>query len=323
MGANQQSTNHKSANQQSTNQQNGKTANQQNVLVRFIIGFVRGIWVTLKLLARNPMGFAGFLGLMLIILMTFVGPRFVPLDTQTDVSRIYQPPSPAHILGTDNEGRDIWSAIVNGGRDLLVVAFLAGLISTLIAVTLGSLSALAGGNVDSMIMGLTDIVLTIPNLPLLIMLAGFVRLNSAWMLAIILGALAWPSLTRAIRSQVLSLKQRDYVEAAVALDLGTRHIIFSEILPNMMSYVAISLILAMTAAIYAQVGLVFLGLVPFSAHNWGVMINLAWTRGAIFFRDSIYYIMAPVIAIVLFQLSLVSLTRSLEEVFNPRLRTGV
>ena len=79
----------------------------------------------------------------------------------------------------------------------------------------------------------------------------------------------------------------------------------------------------MTAAIYAQVGLVFLGLVPFSGQNWGVMLSLAWTRGAIFYKDSIWYIMSPVAAIALFQLSLVSLTRLLEEIFNPRLRTSV
>jgi peptide/nickel transport system permease protein len=153
-------------------------------------------------------------------------------------------------------------------------------------------------------------------------LAGLIRFNNVTLLAVILGALAWPSLTRAIRAQVLSLRERDFVEAARALDLGTGHIILREILPNMMSYIAISLIFAMTSAIYAQVGLVFLGLVPFSGTNWGVMLSLAWTRGAIFYRDSLWYIMSPVAAIALFQLSLVSLTRSLEEVFNPRLRTG-
>jgi peptide/nickel transport system permease protein len=89
----------------------------------------------------------------------------------------------------------------------------------------------------------------------------------------------------------------------------------------MMPYIAISFTFGMTAAIYAQVGLVFLGLIPMT-RNWGVMINLAWTQGAIFFRDSIYFILAPVMAIVLFQLSIVWMSRSLENIFNPRLRTG-
>lgn len=290
-----------------------------NALKRVAVETVR----TLKLLARNRVGFLGFLGLVFFILFSFVGPLFVPLDRETRMTQIYQPPSPAHLLGTDFQGRDIFSMIVNGGKDVLIVAFLAGAISTAIAITLGSLSAVVGGALDSTVIGLTDFWLAIPHFPLLAVLAGVVKLNDVWILSFILSLLSWPTLTRAVRAQVLSLKQRDYVEAARALALGTRHIMFSEILPNMMSYIAISLVFAMTAAIYAQVGLVFLGLVPFSENNWGVMLTLAWTRGAIFYRDSLLYIMAPVTAIALFQLTLVSMTRSLEEIFNPRLRTDV
>jgi peptide/nickel transport system permease protein len=89
----------------------------------------------------------------------------------------------------------------------------------------------------------------------------------------------------------------------------------------MMPYIMISFTLALTGAIYQQVGLVLLGLVPISGSNWGVMINLAWVRGAIFFEDSIWYIMSPVVAIALFQLAIVTMARSLEQVFNPRLRS--
>ena len=153
------------------------------------------------------------------------------------------------------------------------------------------------------------------------MIATLVQLNNILTLALLLSVLSWAGLYRSIRAQVLSLKERDYVEAAIALDLGLWHIVFREILPNMMSYIVISFTIAMRQAIYAQVGLVFLGLVPLT-RNWGVMINLAWTQGAIFFKDSIYFIMAPVTAIALFVLSVVWMTRSLEEIFNPRLRTG-
>ncbi len=288
-----------------------------------IDNFFHNITTVLRVIARNRVGFVGFLVVIGFVLLSLVGPYFVKLDLKTDVSQIYQTPSWTHPLGTDHQGRDIWSQIVHGGRDILYVAFLAGLLSTLIAVTFGSLTALAGGVVDSVIMTITDIVLTIPQFPLLAVLAGFVRLNSLTLLAVLLAVLGWPTLLRAVRSQVLSLKERDYVEAAVALDMGLRHIIFSEIMPNMMSYIVISLTLAMTGAIYAQVGLIFLGLVPMSGQNWAVMIQLAWVRGAIFFKDSIYYIMSPVLAIAFFQLALVSMTRSLEEVFNPRLRVGV
>ncbi len=296
---------------------------KERTLRDILDNFVQGIITFLRLMARNRVGFIGFLVVIGFVLLALVGPYFVQLDTKTNVAEIYQPPSWKHPLGTDHQGRDVWAQIVHGGKDILYVAFLAGVLSTLIAVTFGSLSALAGGFVDSVIMAITDIVLTIPQFPLLAVLAAFVRLNSLTLLAVLLALLGWPTLLRAVRSQVLSLKERDYVEAAVALDMGLRHIIFAEVLPNMMSYIIISFTLAMTGAIYAQVGLIFLGLVPMSGQNWAVMIQLAWVRGAIFFKDSIYYIMSPVLAIAFFQLALVSMSRSLEEVFNPRLRAGV
>jgi len=267
-------------------------------------------------------GLLGFIIVIFFILLSTVGPRLVPLDTKTKVAQIYVPPSWEHPLGTDHQGRDVWSQIVHGGKDILYVAFLTGLISTFIGVFFGSLSAIIGGGFDSLMTTLADIWLTIPQFPLLAVLAGFIKLDSLSLLALILAVLGWAGLFRAVRAQVFSLKERDYVEAAHALDLGLGHIIFSEILPNMMSYIAISFTFAMTSAIYAQTSLVFLGLVPISTSNWGVMISLAWTRGAIFFRDSIYYIMSPILAIALLQLALVWMSRSLEAVFNPRLRVG-
>lgn len=262
----------------------------------------------------------GLIGLLFFLVLAFVAPHFIPLDTKVKIDRIYQPPSRTHLLGTDHQGRDIFSYIVHGGAELLLVAFLAAFISTLIAVALGALSAYIGGRFDSVMTGVVDIVLSIPQFPLLAVLAGFVRLSNSTQIALLLAALSWPFLMRPIRSQVLSLKEREYVEAAAALDLKLSHMIFREILPNMASYIIVHFILAVTSAMYAQVGLVFLGLVPFSANNWATMIQLAWVRGSIFFSDSVYFILAPIAAISLFQLSLISLARALDELVNPRLR---
>lgn len=282
---------------------------------------LRGIGRFLKLMSRNKTGFAGFLLFIGFVLMTTVGTLFVPQVTSADIMAIYEPPSWTHPLGTDSQGKDILSQIVHGGRDILQMALLTGIISTFIGVALGSLSALIGGGFDAFLSMLADIWLTIPRFPLLAVLATLVKLDNMLLLALLLSVLSWAGLYRSIRAQVFSIKERDYIEAATALDLGMWHIIFSEVLPNMLSYIAISFTFGMTSAIYAQVGLVFLGLVPLT-RNWGVMINLAWTQGAIFFKDSVYFIMAPVTAIALFQLSIVWMSRSLEEIFNPRLRTG-
>ncbi|HWQ12296.1 MAG TPA: ABC transporter permease [Roseiflexaceae bacterium] len=278
-------------------------------------------WAGVVLLARNRIGLVGLVGLVAFLLLAFVGPYVVPLDTQVKVDEIYAPVSWEHPLGTDSQGKDVWSQIVHGGRELILVSVAAALLSTVIGAGLGALAAVVGGRVDSALMFLTDIWLTIPQLPLLIVLAAFIRVNNPTTLVLIIGLLSWPVLLRAVRSQVLAIKQSDFVEAARVLDLGTGHIIFREILPNMMSYITINFILAITAAMGFQATLIFLGVVPLTGTNWGVMIRFADTRGAIFAADSFWYIMAPVMAISLFQLTLVALERGLAEVFNPRLRS--
>lgn len=276
----------------------------------------------LRLLLRKPMGAIGFAGVVFFLFLAFVAPLFVPLEDTVDVTQIYQPPALTHPLGTDNQGRDVLNQIVHGGRDILVVALLAALFSTLIAVFFGSLAAFRGGTVDALTVVITDIWLTMPRLPLLFVAASLLRVSSVPILAGIIAVFAWPGLLRQVRAQVLSLKEREYIEAARSLDLGLRHIVFSEILPNMRSYILIHFIFAMTAAIYSYAGLVFLGLVPASGSNWGVMFQYALQRGAIYFKDSFWYVMSPVAAIGLFQLSLVFLASALDEIFNPRLRSA-
>lgn len=273
----------------------------------------------LRMIARTKAGLAGFIGLIIYILMATLGPLVVPLDVKPKPHQAYLPPSLEHPLGTDFEGKDIFSQIINGARDVLFVAFLAGTVTVAIATLLGSIAGFKGGFIENLIMTATDIVLTIPQFPLLSVLAALVRLDN-FSLALIIGVLSWPALARAIRSQVLSLRERDFIEAARALGLGLRHTLFVEIMPNLMPYIVVSWIFSMTSAVYAQVGLVFLGFVPFTSHNWGVMINLAWTWGAIFYKNSVWYILSPIAAIAGFQLCAIMFSRALEEIFNPRLR---
>ncbi len=282
----------------------------------------KGFRTFVRLLSYNRVGFIGFLVVIFMVLLSYAGPLLIELDTKTKIDKIYITPTLEHPLGTDHQGRDIWSQIVNGGKDVIYVAFLAALISTTIAVVFGTMSGYIGGWVDSAIMSVTDIILTIPQFPLLAVLAAFISLNSLTFLGILMGLLNWPTLLRALRAQALSLKQRDFIEAARALDLGVWHIVMREMVPNMMPYIVVSFALGMTFAVYQQAGLVFLGLVPISAGNWSVMIQLAWVRGAIFYKDSVWYIMAPIIAIAILQLAIISMTRSLELVFNPRLRAN-
>ncbi len=276
---------------------------------------------TLRLLLRNKVGVAGFVILALFVLLAIFGP-LLTAPAQGDATQIYKAPSAAHRLGTDFQGKDILTQVLRGGRGILVVGILAALLSTAFAVIMGALSALVGGWFDSIVLLIADVVLTIPYLVLLGVLAAFIKLSSPILLALIISSVSWPTLLRAVRAQVLSLKEREYVEAARMLDLGTVHVLFREVLPNMMSYIVINFVIAMTNAIYGQITLYFLGLVPLAGDNWGLMINLAYTKGALFFKNSLWYILTPILCISLLQLALVMITRSLEDLFNPRLREG-
>ncbi len=289
--------------------------------------FLAGLWQesikTFKILSRNKMGLFGFIMTILIILMSFLGPLVWPPETSANVAEINKGSSAQHWLGTDFQGQDNLRKVINGGKDIVVIALITGALSMLIAVAVGSFSAFIGGRVDSLLMDFVNIWLTIPKFPLLAVLATVLSLKDVVMLSVLMAILDWPALARQVRSQVLSLKNREYIEAASMLDLGTPRIIFRELLPNMMSFIAISTIFEMTHAIYQQTGLVFLGIVPYSSSNWGVMISAAERRGVLFNPQAAWSILAPIAAIVIFQLALISFARSLDEVFNPRLRTSV
>lgn len=281
-------------------------------------------------LVRNKAGFLGFLGLLFFFMMTVFGPLFIDYDGASHMERrkpgaatLYQGPSREFPLGLDWEGRDVLSHIVYGGKNLIIVSVEAGLATTVVAVILGSLAGLLGGLVDQVLSAFSNFILTIPTFPLLLVLASIITFDNMNYLALLFAMLYWPTLMRAVRAQVFSLRERDYVQAAIALDLGLFHIIFREVLPNMISYIVVNMIFTIRSAMYNLVGLVFLGMVPIKEPDWGVMIYFGRAKGAIFNPNAASMLISPIIAIALFQLFLVLFTRSLEEIFNPRLRSGL
>jgi peptide/nickel transport system permease protein len=271
-------------------------------------------------LRASVTGTIGFVVFVVMCLGCLVGPFVVTPDKVANLDIAYQGPSSAHWLGTDGHGGDILKLILAGGQDVIVVGLVSAAFSTLIAVSFGALAAYKGGWIDSLTVQATDFFLTIPQFPLLVVLSAYLRLNNVALLALLLGVLGWPSLLRAVRAQVLSLKEREYVEAARLANLGTLTIIFREILPNMASYLLINFILGMTGAVYALAGLYLLGLAPMSGTNWGIMLNEAWIKGALLYPPAMWYILSPLVAISILQLSAIWLVRSLEEMLNPRLR---
>jgi len=275
-----------------------------------------------RILRRNPRALIGFFILVGFLVMATIGPEVITLNLEQSFADRFLPPSGAHILGTDYVGRDVFAQIVHGSRDVLTVAALAAVITIFIGVVVGAVSGLVGGVTDTVLMMVVNVLLTVPGFPMMLIVASMFRVTDPVSYALLLSIWSWGGLARTVRSQILSLKKREFIEAARVLGLTSGHIIFKQLLPNITPYLAINFISIMRHAITSSVGIMMLGLVPFSASNWGMMLNLAvFQSGAIYTPNAIYYLLSPVVAICLFQLGGIYFTHGLDEIMNPRLRS--
>jgi peptide/nickel transport system permease protein len=279
--------------------------------------FLSDLW---RILRADKGALIGGVIVAIYCLVAIFGPVFVHVSNDQDANNAYLAPSWAHPLGTDSLGQGVMSQIIVGARPIMIVGVLAAIITIFIGVLLGLLSGYAGGLTDSVIMRITDVFLTVPGLPLIIVLAAVIHTTNPFILACILSITAWAGLARAIRSQALSLRSSDFIEAAKLQGVSMGNIVGRQLLPNVGPYVAIHFLLAITGAIYAEVGLFLLGVAPIAGTNWGIMINLAMSQGALYTTDSAFYLFSPMAAIVILQVAFVFFSRALDSVFNPRLR---
>jgi peptide/nickel transport system permease protein len=169
-------------------------------------------------------------------------------------------------------------------------------------------------------MRVTDFVLAIPGLPVLIVLATIWQFGSPLAMGFVMGVFGWGGIARAVRAQTMSLRERGFIEAARGLGLPGRRILFTELLPNIAPYIGMNLMLAITAFIYTEVGLFFIGVVSYTTSNWGVMLNNAVANGAATSTKGLSYLLSPLICILLITIALVTLANAVDEFFNPRLR---
>lgn len=271
-------------------------------------------------LLRRPSRIFGTAIVAIFVFMGLFGQMFFPNPLPIDPTNILSGPTAAHPLGTDFAGADVWALLVTGTRFVLESAAWASAFTIVIGTLMGIVSGYMLGWTDTLLMKITDFILTIPGFPLLVVLASVWNFGTAMKMGIVLGLLGWGGLARAIRSQVLSLRTRGFVEAARSLGLPIRHIVFKQLLPNIAPYVGMNVLLTFTGFVYSQVGLFFLGVIPFSSNNWGVMLNQAVTNGAMNSPQALSYLLAPLLAILLLTLGVVLLLDAVDEFFNPRLR---
>jgi peptide/nickel transport system permease protein len=280
--------------------------------------FWRGVWRVMK---RKPSRLVGAVIVLGFAFMGVFGPMFYPELLPRDVSALYAPMSAEHWFGTDGQGRDVVALVITGSRYVLLSALVTAVITVVLGTTIGLFSGFKRGRWDTVLMRLTDMKLTIPGLPLLLVLSTVWKFGSAVEMGLLLGLLGWGGVARAVRSQTLSLRERGFIEAARGLGLSTTHIVGKELLPSMAPYIAMNMLIAVTGAVYAQVGLFFLGVLPYEADNWGVMLNLAvFGGGALTTTAALPYMLAPLLAILLLTLGIVLVVDAMDEIFNPRLR---
>lgn len=277
----------------------------------------RDFW---RILRADKSAMVGGIIVLIYLLTAIMGPVLFHLSNVQNEGNAYLGPSLQHPLGTDFLGQDVATELVLGARPIMEVGLMAATIITFIGVVIGLLCGYVGGAFDDAVMRVVDVALTIPGLPLIIVIAAVVHSSNPFVLAGILSVTGWAGLARAVRSQAASLRTMDFMAAARVQGLPLRNIVARQLLPNVGPYVAIHFLLGITGAIYAEVGLFLLGVAPISGTNWGIMINLAMSQGALLSSRSLIYLFAPMIAIVILQVAFVFFSRALDSLFNPRLR---
>lgn len=272
---------------------------------------------------RNRMAVLGAFMLLVVVTMAMLAPWLAPFDptasVRVTIDNIYAPPNTTHWLGTDDAGKDVLSNVIYGARVSLIVGFFASFISLVIGGLVGLIAGFYGGRVDTLLMRITDILLVIPDLPLMIVLIALLG-RGLDILILVIGILGWTGTARVVRAQTLSVRERKFVQRARAIGAGNFYIVRRHIFPLVFPLMVVNAVLVISAAILNESTLAFLGLGDPTRLSWGQMLNFAFRRGAM--SAGAWWVLAPPgFAIIWVVLGLTLLGNGLERIFNPKLDT--
>jgi peptide/nickel transport system permease protein len=270
----------------------------------------------------NRMLVAGVILISIVILFGIIGSNFVTL-AQADVGagRPSRPPDLQHLLGTDQQGRDVLANLIFGTPSTLKIGLIAGLVGVAVGSVLGLVAGYWGGAPDSLIRLAVDVFLTIPNLMILIVIASMLSGVTIEQMGLIIALWAWMWPARTIRAQVLTMRERSYIQVARLNGMGSFKVLFRELMPNLMPFLAASLVGTVAAAILASIGLSALGLGPQNQPSLGLTIYWAIFYGALI-RQLWWWFLPPIIITILLFVGLFMITAGLDRIANPRLRTS-
>lgn len=269
-----------------------------------------------KSMLRHPGGVIGLVILFIAIFIAILGPTLFPTSPWRMVQRPFLPPFTlsAVPLGTDALGRDVFAGIIYGARVSLLVGLVSTLVALIVGVPLGALAGYFGGRVDDALMRFTEFFQTIPSFALAIVLVAILQ-PSIYSIVASIGIVSWPPVARLVRAEVLSLRTREYVQAAIVTGQSNSWIIWREILPNALSPVIVLASLMVATAILLESSLSFLGLGDPNMISWGYMVG----AGRTVIRQAWWITVFPGVAILLAVLAMNLVGEGLNDALNPRL----
>lgn len=268
----------------------------------------------------SPRFKVGVVLLLALVAFGVLGPQIFNLHNPLRiVGMLYDPPSSAAWLGTDNFGRDIFTQLMHGIRTSLSIGLIAGIVATLIGVLIGTVAGYVGGIVEELLMAFTNVVITIPSIVLLILLSIAFSARSVVVMGAIIGVLSWPWTARSVRAQTASLRTREHVDVARLSGAGTLSLILGEIIPYMRSYIVMAFVLQLNAGILQEAALSMLGLGIDKGVSLGIMLQWALLWESV--RTGAWWaFVPPTLILTLIAFSLLLIQSSADSLFNPRLR---
>ena len=269
----------------------------------------------MKRALANPLALAGFIIIVGIFLLAVLAPYLAPYDPNAiDVKAILLAPSSSHLMGTDALGRDVFSRMLFGARVSLLVGLVAVGIATTIGIILGAIAGYYRGWVDVVIMRLVDVMLSIPTFFLILAVIAFLS-SSVVNIMIVIGLTSWMGVTRLVRAEFLSLRNREFVMASEALGASDKRLIFRHLLPNSMTPIIVSSVLGVASAVLIESGLSFLGLgVQAPQASWGNIL----TDGKEYIQFAWWLSLFPGLAILITVLGYNLFGEGLRDVYDPR-----
>jgi peptide/nickel transport system permease protein len=272
--------------------------------------------------ALNGKTKAGLLIMAFFVLIAIVGEWIAPFDPSAMSTDMLQPPSLKHWFGTTQTGQDIFSQVLVGTRGVLVVGLVAGAIATVLSVIVGVTAGFLGGAADEILSAMSNIFLVVPALPLIIIVTSFMPDAGDILIAVVISATGWAWGARILRAQTLSLRQRDYVEAARATGERTWRLIVFEVMPNLSAIIASSFVGTVIFAVLSVITLSFIGVASVSNWNWGTVMFWAQVNQALA-QGAWWWFVPAGLCIALLGTALSLINFGIDEYMNPRLRSSV